>query len=189
MSRPCTGEHVHSSASSIHAPARRDCILHRRIIVRHVKYLKLGPHANRAGWKPAAPKRKHIVSPGLSAGSTTATMLAVEEISDIVSAACFAQPDKLTEDGIHAYALALLQLREYAGMAGMERLMNACDALAVTVSKLIDDRSTATRDKCEALKRFVVHAREMVLLSGNQVSDYVMPPIPSETRQMNAVAR
>lgn len=159
--------------------------------MRHVKYLKIGPHANQAGRKPATIKRKHILPPGLSTGSTTATatMLAVEEISDIVSEACFTQPDKLTQDGIHAYALALLRLREYAGMAGMERLMNACDALAVTVSKLIDDRNNATRDKCEAMKRFVVHAREMVLLSAHQATDYAMPPIPIETGRVNAAAR
>lgn len=94
-----------------------------------------------------------------------AAVAALDDMGNIVSGQCFADPQTLTEDRITAYALALMRLRECASAAGFERLMNACDALAVTVAHLIEDRSCACREKCEALTRFVVHAQAMIQMS------------------------
>jgi hypothetical protein len=107
-------------------------------------------------------KRKRILAPHPPVDSVTAIMHALEEIGDIISKGCFTHPDNLTQDVILAYALALLSVRECAGIAGKERLMNACDALAVTVSRLIEDRASASHAKCEALTQFVAHARAMI---------------------------
>lgn len=100
---------------------------------------------------------------------------ALDEMKNIVSDHCFKTPDTLTHEAITIYALALIRLRECASAAGFERLMNACDALAVTVSRLIDDRSCACRDKCEALTRFVVHAEAMIQLSIDSARRRVLP--------------
>lgn len=94
-----------------------------------------------------------------------AAVAALNDMGNIVSHQCFTHPDALTEDRITAYALALMRLRECARAAGLDRLMNACDALAVTVSRLIEDRGCACREKCEALTRFVVHAEAMIRMS------------------------
>ncbi|MFO7542228.1 MAG: hypothetical protein R6W97_05360 [Thiobacillus sp.] len=103
--------------------------------------------------------------------AVTEAKSALEDISKIVAEGCFAHPNKLTQERVMAYALALIRVRECAGRAGMERLMNACDALAVTVSRLIEDRTSASPAKCEALTRFVAHARTMILASAKQDMD------------------
>jgi len=90
---------------------------------------------------------------------------ALNDMGNLVSQQCFTHPETMTEDRITAYALALMRLRECASAAGFERLMNACDALAVTVSRLIEDRRCACREKCETLVRFVVHAEAMIRMS------------------------
>jgi len=100
---------------------------------------------------------------------------ALNKMGAIVSRHCFAHPEKLTEDQITAYALALLHLRECASAAGIERLANACDALAVTVARLIEDRGCACRQKCEALTRFILHAKAMIQMSVEQVQYCVLP--------------
>lgn len=74
-----------------------------------------------------------------------------------------------------AYALALMRLRECAGAAGFERLTNACDALAVTVAGLIEDRHCARRDTCETLTRFVSHAQAMIEMSAGVAQRRAMP--------------
>jgi len=96
-------------------------------------------------------------------------------IGNIVSSQCFTQPDTLTQDRITAYALAPMWLRERASAAAFERLMNACDALAVTVSRLIEDRSCACREKCEALTRFVAHAQAMIEMAIDSATRHAMP--------------
>lgn len=87
---------------------------------------------------------------------------ALAALTRTVSGPCFAHPAALTEDAITDYALRLIRLRECACAAGFERLTNACDAIAVTVSRLIDDRRCACLEKCTALTRFVVHAQAMI---------------------------
>ena len=104
-------------------------------------------------------------SPGAPEDLVAAAVDALNDMGNIVSHECFTNPDALTQDRITAYALALMRLRERASVAGFERLVNACDALAVTVSRLIEDRSCACREKCEALTRFVVHAKAMIQMS------------------------
>lgn len=94
-----------------------------------------------------------------------AAVHALDDMGNIVADNCFVNPETLTHDVITAYALALIRLRECASAAGFERLMKACDALAVTVSRLIEDRSCACRDKCAALRRFVVHGQAMLQMS------------------------
>lgn len=97
--------------------------------------------------------------------SIAAAVDALREMGTLVSRPCFDNPESLTHDRITAYALALLRLRECAGWAGLERLANACDALAVTVSRLIEDHRCASREECAALTRFVAHAKAMIPLS------------------------
>lgn len=116
--------------------------------------------------------------PGLGAPEdlVAAAVDALSDMGYIVSHLCLNNPDTLTQDRITAYALALLRLRDCASAAGFERLMKACDALAVTVSRLIEDRSCACRGKCEALTRFVVHAAEMIQMSIDSAKHHALPP-------------
>ena len=100
---------------------------------------------------------------------------ALNDMGNLVSQQCFTHPDTMTEDRITAYALALMRLRECASAAGFERLMNACDALAVTVSRLIEDRSCACRGKCETLTRFIVHAQAMIEMSTDGATRHGLP--------------
>ena len=115
--------------------------------------------------------------PGLAVSEdlVAAAVDALNDIGNIVSSQCFTQPDTLTQDRITAYALALMRLRECASAAAFERLMNACDALAVTVSRLIEDRGCACREKCEALTRFVVHAQAMIQMSIDSATRHALP--------------
>jgi DNA-binding Xre family transcriptional regulator len=91
-------------------------------------------------------------------------------LENVVARYCVKSPDALTADGITSYALALLNLRESAGAARFDRLIKACDALAVTVSRLIEDKSCANPDSCEALARFTKHAREMIQLHADNAT-------------------
>lgn len=119
-----------------------------------------------------------------------AALLAVNEMGNIVSSQCFSSPASLTQERITAYALSLIRLRECANTAGLERLTKACDALAVTVSRLIDDRSCACQQKCEVLKRFVVHAREMIEMSIGRPRGEILPlPDGRATDRCPGVAR
>lgn len=87
---------------------------------------------------------------------------ALAAIEAVLSQPCFAHPGALDQDGIHAYALALMQLRERANTAGCVRLTDACDALAVTVAELIERRAPGHPGRWESLQQFVVHARAMI---------------------------
>ena len=104
-----------------------------------------------------------------------AAMGALDGMENVISDACFDHPDSLTQDGITAYALALLKLRECASAAGFIRLTNACDALAVTVSRLIEDRNCASHEKCEALTRFIAHAWAMIQMYSTSSARRPMP--------------
>lgn len=111
---------------------------------------------------------------------------ALAALTRTVTGSCFAHPDALTQDAITDYALALIRLRECASAAGFERLMNACDAIAVTVSRLIDDRRCACLEKCAALTRFVVHAQAMIPTTANSVRPHALS-IPDDTIAPNAM--
>ena len=129
--------------------------------MRNMQYLTSRHRTNTAaalgmGSKPAPDTPQDLVA---------AAVEALNDMGNIVSSQCFTDPEMLTQEKITAYALALMHLRERASAAGFERLMNACDALAVTVSRLIEDRSCACREKCEAMTRFVVHAEAMIRMS------------------------
>lgn len=110
-----------------------------------------------------------------SAERIAAVMDALDDVGSLISNQCFSHPDALTQDSITAYALALMQLRECACAAGLGRLTKACDALAVTVARLIEDKNCACRDKCEALTRFVTHAHAMLQLSANTTPHRTLP--------------
>lgn len=117
------------------------------------------------------------MKPGLAAPEDLA-MAAVDALNDmgnLVSKQCLVHPETLTQNRIMAYALALMHLRESAGAAGFDRLTKACDALAVTVSRLIEDRSCACGQKCEALARFVVHAQAMIQMSTGGMKRHALP--------------
>lgn len=139
--------------------------------MRNVNYLNVGQHTDMAaliyGSIPGDTKHKRTLPARQPTGSVAAAIHALDEIDGVVSDGRFTHPDHLTQDTILAYALALLRVRECAGRAGMGRLMNACDALAVTVSRLIEDRTSASQAKCETLRQFVVHAREMIHTSAS----------------------
>ena len=110
-----------------------------------------------------------------SAERVAAVMDALDDVGSLISNQCFSHPDALTQDSITAYALALMQLRECACAAGLGRLTKACDALAVTVARLIEDKNCACRDKCEALTRFVTHAHAMLQLSADTPPQRTLP--------------
>lgn len=118
----------------------------------------------------ATSKRQAVSVSGL-----VAAMGALDGMENVLSNECFDHPDMLTPDGITAYALALLTLRECASAAGFVRLTNACDALSVTVSRLIDDKNCASPEKCEALTRFVAHAWAMIQISVESTTRRPMP--------------
>lgn len=113
----------------------------------------------------AATSRYMEKAPDAPEDAIAAALDTLNDMVNIVSHQCLTDPDALTQDRITAYALALVRLRECASAARLERLMNACDALAVTVSRLIEDRSCACREKCAALVRFIVHAEAMIKMS------------------------
>lgn len=99
---------------------------------------------------------------------------ALAGLAGTVARPCFAHPASLTQDAITDYALTLIRLRECACAAGFERLTNACDAIAVTVSRLIDDRRCACLEQCVALARFVVHAQAMIPATENSMKPHVL---------------
>lgn len=150
--------------------------------MRHTQHLNFRHEANRppATWTEPAPDRVFRQSDPLAGARA-----ALNEMGDIVSRHCMTHPDSLTEERITAYALALLRLRECAHGAKLERLMNACDALAVTVSQLIEDRRCACRQKCEALMRFIGHAEAMIQMSPWQ-GDASFPRVTSRVRPSRA---
>lgn len=111
----------------------------------------------------------------VSVDGLVAAMGALDGMENVLSNKCFDHPDRLTQDGITAYALALLQLRECASAAGFVRLTDACDALAVTVSRLIEDRNCASPEKCEALTRFIAHAWAMIQMYVDSTTRRPMP--------------
>jgi hypothetical protein len=113
-------------------------------------------------------------SPGTPEDLAAAALDALNDMGNIVSPQYVIHPETLTQDRIEAYALALMRLRECACAAGFERLRNACDALAVTVSQLIEDRNSACREKCEALMRFVGHAQAMIRMSVDGAKRYAL---------------
>jgi len=129
--------------------------------MRNMQYLS---SKHRIGVASAACMER-VPNPDAPEQLVAAAVDALNDMGNIVSHQCFTHPDTMTEDRITAYALALMRLRECASAAGFERLMNACDALAVTVSRLIEDRRCACREKCETLTRFVVHAEAMIRMS------------------------
>jgi hypothetical protein len=89
---------------------------------------------------------------------------ALAALESVAAHPAFARPEGLTQDEVLAYALALMHLRDSAHAAGRSRLTQACDALSVTVARLIDHCASARRDQCVALTRFVAHARAMLLM-------------------------
>lgn len=99
---------------------------------------------------------------------------ALDALARTVAGPCFSHPAALTQDAITEYALTLIRLRECACAAGFERLTNACDAIAVTVSRLIDDWRSACHENCAALTRFVVHAKAMIPATANSARPYCL---------------
>jgi len=113
-----------------------------------------------------------------------AAVNALNEMGCLVSHQCATSPAPLTQERVTAYALALIRVRECASAAGLERLMKACDALAVTVSRLIEDQSCVCHEKCEALRLFVVHAHAMIQMSIDGAKSHAQPrpDIPAVAR-------
>lgn len=97
--------------------------------------------------------------PSAPAGARQAVREALGGLEAVVTGSC---ADALTQDGVTTYALALVQLRECAATADCRRLVAACDALSVTVARLIENRESRRHEACASLARFVTHARAMV---------------------------
>jgi hypothetical protein len=153
--------------------------------VRNKQYL----HARHRIGMPTPP-RAEPQTVETSAEWVAAAIDALDVIESVVADRCFEHPDALTQDGITAYALALIRLRECAGAAGCERLMNACDALAVTVSRLIEDRNCVCRQKWEALTQFVEHAQAMIQMSAGVATQYALSvPAMRDVAQTRAFGR
>ena len=136
---------------------------------------------------PAAICMEGEVGVAASENRVTAAADALNDMGNLVSRQCVVHPETLTQDRIAAYALALMRLRECAGAAGLERLTRACDALAVTVSRLIEDRSCACGQKCEALTQFVVHAQAMIQMAVDSTKRRA-PPVP-DLRILSGIER
>lgn len=94
-----------------------------------------------------------------------ATEASLDALATLVSAPCLHHTEPLNHEHVMAYALGLMRLRESAAADGLQRLTMACDAIAVTVSRLIDDPSPPCDTQCETLTRFVRHARAMLHLA------------------------
>lgn len=101
-----------------------------------------------------------------------AVRAALTELETIASRPAFGQRGALTQDDVFAYAMALMHLREAASAAGCARLTKACDALAVTVARLIENCTAARCDQCTALRQFVAHARAMIEM---EMADMAVP--------------
>lgn len=127
------------------------------------------PQIRSTGAKPPEQKPEPDASENPSVAEAYDALAA---LGRIVSGPCFSHPDALTQDAIIDYALTLIRLRECTCAAGFERLANACDAIAVTVSRLIDDRRSACLENCAALKRFVVHAQAMIPATATSARPY-----------------
>lgn len=151
---------------------------------------------------PSGPQTRTmtVMNPGLRTVATASETWAVAAVDDALAAltrtvagAYFAHPAALTQDAITDYALTLIRLRECACAAGYERLTNACDAIAVTVSRLIDDRHCACIEKCAALTRFVVHAQAMIPASTSSKKPHFLSipdsPAPPKGMQIGRRAR
>ena len=86
---------------------------------------------------------------------------ALASLVEIASRPAFSPPAAPGQEDVLAYALALMRLRESAHAAGRARLTLACDALSVTVARLLDRCGRDHCEQCAALKRFVAHAQAM----------------------------
>lgn len=142
--------------------------------------------------QPSGPQARTmaVLNPARSAAPAASENRAVAAVHDALAALTrtvsgpeFSHPDALTQDAITDYALALIRLRECASTADFDRLTNACDAIAVTVSRLIDDRHCACPEKCAALTRFVMHAQAMIPSAANRTRPQFrsMPENPAPT--------
>ena len=147
--------------------------------MRNMQYLDAGYRVGVA--TPVCTERAPCQGLSASEDWVAAAMGALDVIRTIASNHCFSHSNALTQDDILAYALALMRLRECASAAGFERLTNACDALAVTVARLIEDRNCASREKCETLTRFVAHAQAMIQMSIGCTKHHTMSIPPAHT--------
>ncbi|HQT01330.1 hypothetical protein [Acidovorax sp.] len=89
---------------------------------------------------------------------------ALASLVEIASRPSFGSSVSPGQDDVLAYALALMHLRDSAHAAGRARLTLACDALSVTVARLLDRSTQVHCEQCEALKHFVAHAQAMLRL-------------------------
>lgn len=97
---------------------------------------------------------------------------ALAALEAVAARPAFSQPDALVQDDVLAYALVLMRLRDSAHAAGLVRLTQACDALSVTVARLIENCTSARCDQCGALTRFVAHARAMLQMPADAAARF-----------------
>ncbi|MEW6416254.1 MAG: hypothetical protein AB1482_13490 [Pseudomonadota bacterium] len=112
-----------------------------------------------------------------------AVQRALERMASVAARPEFAHPESVTWDSIVDYALALIRVRDSAAAAGYERLTQACDALALTVSRLLDEHRCTSPDALLSLKRFVAHARAMLPLPALATPDAERVPITPRARR------
>jgi hypothetical protein len=99
---------------------------------------------------------------------TVESALAALEV--VAARPSFIRPGGLMQDDVLAYALALMHLRDSAHAAGRARLTRACDALSVTVARLLDRCTQDHCEQCAALKRFIAHAHAMLHMPADSVT-------------------
>ena len=89
---------------------------------------------------------------------------ALASLAEVAARPAFSQSSLPLQDDVLAYALALMHLRDSAHAAGRVRLTLACDALSVTVARLLDRCTQARCEPCAALTLFIAHAQAMLHL-------------------------
>lgn len=151
-----------------------------------MRSMQVPPRQSQARTTIARPQGRKAAPAETENWAVAAVHDALAALTRTVAGPCFAHPDALTQDAITDYALTLIRLRECACAAGFERLTNACDAIAVTVSRLIDDRRCACLEKCAALTRFVVHAQTMIPAAANSTRPHFLPS-PESPLSPNAI--
>lgn len=105
-----------------------------------------------------------VCAPPPPADAHAAVLAALAALEAVAARPAFTRPDGLTNDDVLDFALTLLRLRDSAHAASQLRLTQACDALSVTVARLIENCTPVRCDQCGALTRFVAHARAMLLM-------------------------
>lgn len=114
------------------------------------------------------PETRRAIQPARSTVSPLQRVsMALNLLAQYAARLDFTRTDCVSQDrckeALKRYALSLIRLRECAQAAHLNRLTRACDAMAITLSNILDQpvNRIGWRD-CHALSLFVTHARTML---------------------------